>query len=143
MCQTFWENILLFKKLYDETLDPVALDSGLTRMELDLLLFLHNNPEYNTAADAVRLRRWTKSHVSAAVHGLERKGLLSASHPPGNRKILRLNPLPAAGGIIRQGTAAQGRFVDALTQGIPPEELALVEQAVQKITRNIRKLDKK
>ena len=26
MCQTFWENILLFKKLYDETLDPVALD---------------------------------------------------------------------------------------------------------------------
>ena len=143
MQRTFWDNMLLFKKLYDEALDPVALDAGLTRMELDLLLFLHNNPEHNTAAEAVRLRRWTKSHVSAAAHALEGKGLLAAGHPPGNRKTLRLTPLPAAGEVIRQGTAAQGRFVETLTQGVTPEELALVEQVIQKITRNIRALEKK
>lgn len=143
MYQTFWDNMLLLKKLYDEVLDPVARACGLTRMELDLLLFLHNNPEHNTAAQAVRLRRWTKSHVSAAAHTLEEKGLLTASHPPGNRKTLHLIPLPAADDAIGQGIAAQNRFLEALNQGVTQEELALVEQVVQKITRNIRDREKK
>ena len=71
MTGIFWDNVLLFKGLYDQTLDPVAQRWNLTRMELDLLLFLHNNPTRNTAAEAVRLRRWTKSHVSAAIRDLK------------------------------------------------------------------------
>lgn len=143
MFEEFWENMLLFKKLYDEALDPVAQRCGLTRMELDLLLFLHNNPTRNTAAEAVRLRRWTKSHVSAAVHALEDKGLLAANHPPGNRKTLQLTPLPAAEAITSQGVAAQNWFIETQNRGIAPEELALMEQVIQKITRNIRDIEKK
>ena len=143
MFEEFWENMLLFKKLYDEALDPVAQRCGLTRMELDLLLFLHNNPTRNTAAEAVRLRRWTKSHVSTAVHALENKGLLAVGHPPGNRKTLRLTPLPAAEDIISQGAAAQNWFIETEKQGITPEELALMEQVFQKIARNIQNIEKK
>lgn len=143
MYHAFWDNMLLLKKLYDQALDPVAQRCGLTRMELDLLLFLHNNPEYATAAEAVRLRRWTKSHVSSAAHGLAEKGLLSAGHPPGNRKTLRLTPLPAAGEIIAQGAAAQRQFVEAMSRGITPEELAMMEQVAEKITRNLRDIEKK
>ena len=89
MTEEFWDSVLLFKGLYDRTLDPVAQRWALTRMELDLLLFLHNNPGSATAAEAVRLRQWTKSHVSAAVHSLKARGLLSAQHPQGNRKTLQ------------------------------------------------------
>ena len=137
------ENLLLFHKLYDQALDPVAQEYKLTRMELDLLLFLHNNPDHNTAAEAVRLRRWAKSHVSAAVHSLEEKGLLAASHPPGNRKTLRLTPLPAADGIIRRGAAAQNQFQEILNRGVTPEELRLMEQVFHKIAQNIRDFEKK
>lgn len=142
MIQDFWDEILLFKGLYDRTLDPVAQRCGLTRMELDLLLFLHNNPGHATAAEAVRLRRWTKSHVSVAVHALEERGLLSAVHPPGNRKVLSLTPLPAAENVIREGTAAQDRFMETLNRGVSPEELVLAAQIIQKIARNIRDLEK-
>ena len=55
MIQDFWDDVLLFKGLYDRTLDPVAQRCGLTRMELDLLLFLHNNPDHATAAEAVSI----------------------------------------------------------------------------------------
>ncbi len=143
MAREFLDNILLFKGLYDRTLDPVAQRCGLTRMELDLLLFLHNNPDHATAAEAVRLRRWTKSHVSAAVHALEGRGFLSAIHPPGNRKVLSLTLLPAAENAIRQGTDAQNWFVETLNRGVTPKELALVEQIIQKIARNIRDAMKK
>ena len=69
MTEAFWDNVLLFKGAYDQALDPVAQRWSLTRMELDLLLFLANNPAHNTAAEAVRLRQWTKSHVSAPEQG--------------------------------------------------------------------------
>ncbi len=138
MLEVSLENLLLFHKLYDQTMDPVAQGCGLTRMELDLLLFLCNNPAHNTAAEAVRMRQWTKSHVSAAVHTLERKGLLRASHPPGNRKLRCLAPLPAADEIIRRGRAAQDRFRDAINRGITQEEFQLMEQVLQKIIRNLQ-----
>ena len=138
MFELFWDNLLIFKKRYDQALDPVAQACGLTRMELDLLLFLHNNPTRNTAAEAVRLRRWSKAHVSAAVHALEEKGLLSAGHPPGNRKVLRPTPLPAAQDIIRQGARAQSDFTAALNRGVTQEELRLMAQIAKKIARNLR-----
>lgn len=143
MFEVFWDSLLAFKKRYDQALDPVAQDCGLTRMELDLLLFLHNNPEHNTAAEAVRLRRWSKSHVSSAAHALEEKGLLASGHPPGNRKTLRLTPLPAAGDIIRRGRQAQNRFAAALNRGVTPEELRLMAQIAQKIARNLRDYEEK
>lgn len=138
MLNLFLENLSAFKKRYDQALDPVAQACGLTRMELDLLLFLHNNPSRNTAAEAVRLRRWTKSHVSAAARALQNRGLLSAGHPPGNRKVIRLTPLPAAGEILRQGLEAQTRFFAILSRGVTPEERRSMEQLLEKIARNLR-----
>ena len=138
MTEAFWDNALLFKSAYDQALDPVAQRWALTRMELDLLLFLSNNPAHNTAAEAVRLRRWTKSHVSAAVHSLQDKGLLSAEHPEGNRKTLLLIPLPAAGAMVRDGQAAQQSFYQAMYRGFTPEEQQALEAISEKIARNIR-----
>lgn len=143
MTAPFWDNVLLFKGAYDQALDPVAQRWGLTRMELDLLLFLANNPARNTAADAVRLRQWTKSHVSAAVHSLKGRGLLSAEHPEGNRKILRLTPLPAAGEVILDGQAAQQSFFQAMRRGFTPKEEQVLESISEKIARNIRETMKK
>lgn len=143
MTEAFWDNVLLFKGLYDQTLDPVAQRWSLTRMELDLLLFLANNPAHNTAAEAVRLRQWTKSHVSAAVHALQDKGLLSAVHPEGNRKTLLLSPLPAAGPALREGQAAQRTFFQAMRRGFTPEEERVIDAIAEKIARNIRDAMKK
>ena len=36
-------------------------------MEYDIIMFLHNNPHHNTAAEIVRIRKSTKSHVSSSL----------------------------------------------------------------------------
>lgn len=143
MTEEFWDNLLLLKGLYDRMLDPVAQRRQLTRMELDLLLFLHNNPAHNTAAEAVRLRQWTKSHVSAAVHALKARGLLAARHPDGNRKTLRLTPLPAAQPILQEGREAQRAFFQSMRRGFTPEEERTLESISEKIARNVRDAMKK
>ena len=59
-------------------------------MEYDILMFLHNNPKYNTAADIVKIRKSTKSHVSTSLKALENKGLIERIQSTRNKKLLRL-----------------------------------------------------
>lgn len=42
----------------------------LSAAEVDILLFLANNSQFDLATDIVRVRKMQKSHVSLAVNGL-------------------------------------------------------------------------
>ena len=74
MLAEYWESLPLFKRLYQEKLEPVCSEYSLTRMELNILLFLANNPVHDTATDIVEVRHLTKSHVSASVKTLQARG---------------------------------------------------------------------
>lgn len=51
-----WEHLNAFKALHSKFVSTICHRHGMTRAELDILLFLANNPCYDTAAGAV-LRR--------------------------------------------------------------------------------------
>ncbi|MGN0802445.1 MAG: MarR family winged helix-turn-helix transcriptional regulator [Candidatus Faecivicinus sp.] len=132
--------ITLGKRAYDQAMEPVCARHEITRMELDVLLFLANNPGHDTAAELVSLRGLTKSHVSAAVASLTERGLLTGSHRGGNRKTIHLAPLPAAQAIIADGCAAQQRLHAALLQGFTPAERALLQGAGDRFMQNLYKI---
>ena len=48
-----WDLRSLTKRLYGQRIQPVCEAYGLTRMEMDILLFLANNPAFDTARDIV------------------------------------------------------------------------------------------
>lgn len=90
MDSEFWTSQTLVHALYANLLEPVCRTHHLTRMELDVLLFLANNPALDTATDIVEKRRLTKSHVSLAVNALVHKGYLSRTFQENNRKTMHL-----------------------------------------------------
>ena len=47
------------KSLYDHLCMDVMQAYHLTRSELDILLFLHNNPEFDSAKDIVEKEGWS------------------------------------------------------------------------------------
>ncbi len=132
--------VTLGKRAYGQAMEPVCLRHGITRMELDVLLFLANNPGHDTAAELVSLRGLTKSHVSAAVAALESRGLLSRCHRDGNRKTVHLAPLPGAEPVIADGQAAQQRLYAALLQGFAPEECAMLQRAGDRFVENLHRI---
>ncbi|MFR7462338.1 MAG: MarR family transcriptional regulator [Subdoligranulum sp.] len=71
------------KTLYSEFVSPVCAKYGLTRIELDILLFLANNTRYDTATDIVEVRFLAKSQVSAAIKNLGSPRLPAAGIPVG------------------------------------------------------------
>lgn len=106
--------------LYHKLQSPVLARYQMTQIELDVLLFLANHPGLDTAKDIVEIRRLTKSHVSAAVEGLSRKGYLLRVRRPDNRKLIHLTLLPEAAPAVADGQANQCAFFQTLEQGLSP-----------------------
>ena len=129
------------KKNYTRLLEPVCQEMGLTRNELDVMLFLHNNPEYDRATDIVTRRGIAKSHVSLSVANLESKGLLVREYDEQDRRIAHLKLTDAAVAIAEHARQKQLQYFSALYEGITEEEFILWRKVTQKVCGNIEKLE--
>ena len=92
---------------YEKLTGAVCDKYNLTQMEYDILMFLHNNPQYNTAAEIVKIRRSTKSHVSTSLRMLEEKGLIEKRQSEDNKKYIAIILLDKAKTIVNEGIAVR------------------------------------
>ena len=127
------------KTLYSEFVSPVCAKYGLTRIELDILLFLANNTRYDTATDIVEVRFLAKSQVSAAIKNLEARGCLRREYQLENRKTAHLRLCDPAQPMIAAGRSAQEQFGAALLDGFTPEELEHMQRSMERIRKNVEK----
>ena len=127
MLAEYWESLPLFKRLYQEKLEPVCSEYSLTRMELNILLFLANNPVHDTATDIVEVRHLTKSHVSASVKTLQARGYLQRVFLAGNHKTVHLRLTPAAGPVVEQGAPRPAKLFCHAAKGPCPGQARRAE----------------
>ena len=118
----FWESFSLGQELYDRVTGPVCRQYGLTRTEFHILMFLANNPQFDTATDIVEKRHISKSHVSVSVRSLQERGFLTGTYRDGNRRTVYLKLNESAGPAVADGRAAQRAFGAVLLRGFSPEE---------------------
>lgn len=69
---------------------PLLTRTGITMREVHVLLFLANNPDYDTARDITALRGISKSQVSQAVDLLAAEGFLTRTPDRADRRIIHL-----------------------------------------------------
>ena len=113
-------------KAYHVMLTPLCKEAGLPPLALDILLFLANNPEHNTAKDICRLRGHKPGIVSVHVERLVNDGLLERREMPGDRRQTRLICTEQAQALIERGRQVQWQFGRRLLEGIPEEDLPKV-----------------
>ena len=66
----FWDKHKTITTYYELLSGEVCDRYGLTQMEYDILMFLHNNPQHNTAAD----RKDTQINQIPRFHFAEKPG---------------------------------------------------------------------
>lgn len=133
----YFDTLQQAKKSYSRALEPICRRWNLTRNELDVLLFLANNPGFDRAADIVSMRGMTKSHVSLSVSNLEQRGLVQRQVDPADRRTVRIRLTEAAAEPVQAGREAQDRYFRRVFQGITREELAVWKKLVLKAQENI------
>lgn len=129
------------QKGYARLMEPLCKKWELTRNELDVLLFLANNPVYDRAVDIVNNRGLSKSHVSLSINSLESRGLLLRTEDPNDRRTVHLQLTEAAMPIAEAGQMAQKRFFSYLHQGVTREQIDLMVDFARKVNENIRNIE--
>ena len=137
----YFEAMASARKSYAKLLDPICQEWKLTRNELDIMLFLYNNPAYDRAADIVSRRGIAKSHVSLSVASLEEKGLLRRRFSEQDRRTAHLELLEQGQRIAAQAREKQVQYFSALYRGVSPEELEIWKNITQKVWDNIKNLE--
>lgn len=140
---TFMELRTLSNYLHEQVLEPVAKENHLTLAELDILLFLANNPGCDTAQEIVKNRLMTKSYVSLGLRSLEKKHYIERSLVPGNRKTIHLKVMPSAQSIIMQGNEVQEELKNLLFEGIDEEEMDVLRKSFFRFAENMERVREK
>ena len=132
----FWDEHRGITRYYEILMSSVCEKYQLRQMEYDILMFLYNNPQHNTAADIVRIRKSTKSHVSTTLKVLEEKGFIEKETAADNKKHVNLLLTDSANELIQDGIRVQKQFAEDMLRGLTKEEIALCKQVFQKICDN-------
>jgi len=128
-----------FRKLYERMTNEVSARCGLARMELDILMFLAENPDLDTAKDIVEFKYLAKSGISKAIDILVKKGYLDVIQDPDDRRVFHLQLKEAADAVIDAMTDVQGRLADIIFRGITPDEIKVLRNLSAKISFNINR----
>ena len=135
----FWDKHITIISYYELLSGAVCDRYELTQMEYDILMFLHNNPQNNTAAEIVKIRKSTKSHVSTSLKTLENKGLVERKQSKENKKHIEIFLLDKAELIVEAGLNAQKEFAKNVLSGMTDEEKHMCKKVFDKICNNAEK----
>lgn len=135
----FWDQHKTITNYYELLSSEVCNQYKLSKMEYDILMFLYNNPHYNTAADIVRVRKSTKSHVSTSLKKLENKGLIERIQKDDNNKHIEIILTSDTERIVQEGIKVQKQFIDNVLSGLTEEEKQMSIKIFSKICNNAEK----
>ena len=133
----FWDFISTVEDEYDGYRKQIMKKFTLSAAETDILMFLANNPQYDTAADVSKIRKIPKSQVSVSVKSLCEKGILDRRYKSGNKKSIHLILTENAEPIAAYGRRIQDKFIAVLFGGLSDEELRQFEKLHQRMLDNI------
>lgn len=135
----FWDKHKAITSYYELLSGEVCDRYELTQMEYDILMFLHNNPQLNTAAEIVKIRKSTKSHVSTSLKKLENRGFVKRIQSEDNKKHIEIVLLDKAEIIVEAGLNMQKQFAQNVLNGLTEEETQMCINVFNKICSNAEK----
>lgn len=127
------------EKLYDRHMDSVRTRYELSRIEITIISFLHNNPGLDTAGHIAELRLLSKGNVSQGVESLIQKGFLSRSPDKADRRKIHLTLTEQSAPILLQIDETKANFHRLLTKELTQEEISQYERLISKLLKNLQK----
>ncbi|MGN1014487.1 MAG: MarR family winged helix-turn-helix transcriptional regulator [Butyricicoccus sp.] len=125
-------------KLYDSLLKEICDSCALSGLELTIISFLHNNPEYDTAKDISVFRMIPKGNVSQGVSSLIEKGLLERSPDAHDRRKIHLSLTERSMPLVEKVETAKNRFMELAFDGFSQEDWEVYTRLCTRVTRNVK-----
>lgn len=132
---------LLFQKklseFYSKRQHRVIENTDITKAQADVLVFLANHKNLNTAADIVKYRGFSKAYVSKAIEMLLSKNYIISETDRSDRRYNRLFLDKKSSSIVKKLIAVQDEFGDVLFESIDSENRKLFFEIFNQMMDNL------
>ncbi len=125
---------------YNAMCKPLCKELKLSQTAFDILMFLGNNPNYNTAGEIVEIRRIKANLVSVNVERLVREGYLLRKQVEGDRRKTGLICTDKAKPIIEHGRKLQKAFTERMLLNMDDDLRKAFSEATDIIEKNLNEI---
>lgn len=125
---------------YSQACKPLCHELKIPQTAFDILMFLANNPEYQTASDIVEVRKIKANLVSINVDRLVKEGYLERKMPMKDRRKIHLQYTEKAIPVIQRGRELQDSFFEKLLKNISEDQREIFFQTLEKMYENLSDL---
>lgn len=126
-----------FMDAYGRAMFPLCEETGLPMPAIDMLLFLANNPGYDTAKDICKLRGFKPAIVSFHVDKMVEEGYLERKTDEHDRRKFCLAYTDKATDIIERGREIQLLFAKKMLDGISDEDAKTMKRCFDMFSKNL------
>lgn len=116
---------------------------NLTQNEVEVLIFLYNNPELNTSKDIVKYRWTSKSLVCKSVRSLLDNEYLDPAADYDDGRVMRLIMTEKTREIAKILAEKEKEYYAAIFASISDAEMAAVRTAAEKLDADLDEFQKK
>ena len=126
-----------FRQFYHQEFQTLCAEYALSQLEIDILLFLKNNPSFNTARDICLMRGFAKSNASKALETLKAKGYIFSQEDTESRKVHRLFLKQEKEVTIQKFLECQKNCFSVMLEGFSEKELETFRSFMQRVDENM------
>lgn len=135
----------IFKKsdsAYQHYCQSVMQDWDVNATSFQIIMFLANNPQYNTARDLCRMRGIKTGIASVSIEQLIQRGYLERKTDSADRRIQRLFVTESAAGLVKRGREVQREFFSLVADCLTEKELETYLRLQEKIMTRVEQLER-
>lgn len=127
----------LFRKIYMKACYKELKEYHFSPSEIDILLFLSNNPSINRAKDLSFCLGISKGLICRSVESLEKRELIFLEQSTKDKRVQYIKLSDKAGEVTDIVRSKQQNFADMILEGISAQEINIVIDTMHRINENI------
>ena len=130
------------KRLYEKYCSKICERIGITQSAFDVIMFIANHPNQNTAHDIIKYRGIKSGIVSISVEKLIQLGFLERKQKKSDRRVQFLLLTEKASASVNEGRKIQKRFGEAIAKGISKEDREYANELIHTMLSNVENAEK-
>lgn len=130
-------NLCKYKRLNEKRMEAITGTYDLRKIDVDIIIFLANSGDKNTAKDIASTERFTKGHISQSVKRLVEKGFLSTIQDKKDLRVQHLILEEPAKNILKEMLKIKRSIDECVFDGVTEEERLVLKKVSAKMYDNI------
>ncbi|MBR3833162.1 MAG: winged helix-turn-helix transcriptional regulator [Lachnospiraceae bacterium] len=142
MCEMesiMFTNLSKFKKLYERQLCSIYEKYDLRKIDMEIVVYLANCGNEDTARDIANTNMFTKGHISQSVKRLSDLGFISINQDAKDMRVQHLKLTDNVRPMLKELKEEKDKVASVVFAGVTEEESKVVRQVFDKMCENIMK----